>query len=54
MINSTGQATAEYALISLLLLGFGSLTLLHLVPGLVTAFGDYLHGYYLVLSLPIP
>ena len=49
-----GQAMAEHASITLLMLGTGSFVLTQFLPGMVNGLNDYMHGFYFVLQLPLP
>ena len=49
-----GQAMAEHASITFLLLGSGTFVLTQFLPGMVNGLNDYVHGFYFVLQLPLP
>jgi len=49
-----GQAMAEYSSIVFLLLCTTGLLLVQFLPSMITAIGDYIHGFYYVMALPIP
>jgi len=49
-----GQASAEYALFTLLLLAGAGLGLGGFVPTILGAYEHYLGGFWLLLGLPFP
>lgn len=53
-VRAAGQGTIEYAMVSFLLIGTGTFMATRFLPGMLTAFNDYLHGIYLMLAMPIP
>jgi hypothetical protein len=52
--NEEGQGTTEYALVSAGIIVGGGASLLLFAPRAIEAFDAYVHGFYLLLGLPVP
>jgi hypothetical protein len=52
--GASGQGIVEHALVTALLVGMGTVALTTWAPAMVKGLDVYLHGIYIVLSLPFP
>ena len=54
LLDEAGQAMAEYAIVTAVLVVGATVVGFHLLPNFIDALQAYLDSFYIMLNLPIP